>query len=81
MVNSHDGGDCQRPWRISFGCWNMTTLVLLLGVSRQGGRGVVVDRKVEVGRSWNVVRRFFWISVAEFSGDTEGMSRIETSDN
>ena len=33
-----------------------------------------------VGRSWNVVRRF-WISVAEYSGDAEGMSRIETSDN
>ena len=59
----------------------MRTLVLLLGVTRHGGRGVIVDRKVEVGRSWNVFRRFFWISVAEFSGDAEGVSRIETSDN
>ena len=50
MVHSHDGGGCQRPRRNSFGCWNMRTLVesdgsISTGVSRQGGRGVVVDRK------------------------------------
>ena len=50
MVRSHDGGGCQRPQRNSFGCWNMRTLVesdgtIATGVSRQGGRGVAVDRK------------------------------------
>ena len=50
MFHSHDGGGCQRPRRISFGCWNMRTSVesdgsISTGVSWQGGRGVVVDRK------------------------------------
>ena len=51
MVNSPNGGcgHC-RPKRLNVGCWNMRTLVesdgsIATGLSRQGGRGVTVDRK------------------------------------
>ena len=52
MVNSYDGcGGCyQRPQRLNVGCWIIRTLVesdgsIATGMSRQGGRGVAVDRK------------------------------------
>ena len=51
MVTSPNGGGGRcRPKRLNVGCWNMRTLVesdgsIATGVSRQGGRGVTVDRK------------------------------------
>ena len=54
MANLQDaGGGRQRPQRLNVGCWNMRTLVesdgsIATGVSRQGGRGVAVDRKASL---------------------------------
>lgn len=52
MVISYDGcgGRHQRPQRFSISCWNMRTLIesdgsIATGMSRQGSRGVAVDRK------------------------------------
>ena len=54
MANLQDaGGGRWRPQRLNVGCWNMRTLVesdgsIATGVSRQGGRGVAVDRKASL---------------------------------
>ena len=54
MANSFDvGGGCRRPQRLNVSYWNMRTLIesdgsIATGMSRQGGRGVAVDRKASL---------------------------------
>ena len=68
MVNSPNGGGGRcRPKRLNVGCWNMRTLVesdgsIATGVSRQGGRGVTVDRKAML-----MVKQKFKMSVTGIS--------------
>ena len=46
-------GGSRRALRLNIGCWNMRTLVesegsIATAISRKGGRGVTVDRKVSL---------------------------------